>query len=156
MKKIGVIVAIYSAAVPILLCALIFYYGSIPFFNNPRSSYADFKAHREDYEQVIRWIKENYPDKETIVVNYIPGEDRYTLNGQTADEIHLSLKGISRSFKLSFEVIQVNGSQISFCSFGNEYAVVYSPNGKPKDVFSNKGKIYLEKICENWYHAIRR
>lgn len=156
MKKIGVISAIYSTIVSISLCALIFHFGSIPFWNNPKSSYADFKAHIEDYEQVVRWIKENYPDEETIHVNYIVAEDRYTLNGKTADEIDSSLRGIRKSFKLSFEVIEVNGSQVSFCSFGNEYAVVYSPNGKPKDVFSNKCKIYSEKICVDWYHVVRK
>ncbi len=156
MRKSVVIIAIYSAVVPILLCALMFYFGSIPFFNNPKSSYADFKAYREDYEQVIKWIEDNCPNKDTIHVNYIAAEDRYTLNGKSASEIHSSLKGIDQSFKLSFEVIEVNGSQVSFCSFGNEYAVVYSPNGKPNDVFSNKCKIYSEKICVGWYHVVRK
>ena len=77
-----------------------------------------------------------------------------------SDDFSNSIKHLSKAFNIHTELnrIMVYDNSVTFCTYGNDYAISYSTdNITPKYMSSSKDsfQIKTKKICDNWYHIIR-
>lgn len=75
------------------------------------------------------------------------------------DDLSNSIKDISKAFNSHTELnrIMVYDNKVTFCTYGNEYAISYScDDSSPKYMCSSKDifTVKTKKICANWYHII--
>ena len=139
-------------------------------YNHRWALEADFEQYSEDFIVVKDYIAARYPNETHKYLSVSTQTDRsVTLFDPDAQE-YLQLPNNVASSLVSIyhygfphkdsdlELIQIDGSKITFVIFKGSYALVYSPDEKPTRYNSiSKGEtLHVKAIGDGWYHVTTR
>lgn len=114
---------------------------------------------KSDAKELSHYINDN--DNEDIKISHISDNYSYDLNIDS--NILKSLNIVVNSYKIKYwglMWINVSENFVSFCNESGYCSLIYSKNNIAPDFISkpsNKDKrLYISKICDNWYYACTR
>jgi len=143
--------------------------------NNANYYIKDFDDYKTEFEGVVNevskikndttYLYDNNVDPLILIIVYsadykISFRDNESNIVNISDDFSNSIKHLSKAFNIHTELnrIMVYDNSVTFCTYGNDYAISYSTdNITPKYMSSSKDsfQIKTKKICDNWYHIIR-
>ena len=158
----AIIILIVSISIPLIPVGM-FYYSSIWALK------ADFGQYSEDFIVVKDYVAARYPNADKYLSVSIRPDKSVTLFDpdtqeylQLPDNVASSLATIDRyAFPhkdSDLEIIEIEGSRITFLIFKGSYALVYSPDERPTrhNSIGRGESFHVKDIGDGWYHVSTR
>ena len=131
---------------------------------------ANFKEYADDFTMVKDYVEEQFGDEDykrlSVSINekkeirlYDAGTNEYL---QLPTDILSSLELIRKhgfpDKDSNFDTLKIQGDRISFCIENGQYALVFSPNGRPSWVNTptEDSAVRVRSIGDGWYHVRKK
>ena len=162
---------IFGILAAFLIISALFFVVKISLFgNNHFWKYsADYDKFANEFNVVKDYIASEFPAEEDKwlslsknnigeITLYDPDTGNYLVIPENIVSALSSLRNNAFPDKDSnLDTIRIQDERISFCISSGEYALVYSPNAKPKWVNSpnEDSKVKVKTIQDGWYHVTK-
>ena len=157
--------------IPFGLALILILFVTAPFillkYNYTWQYEANYTSYADNFNAVAKYIQSQYPDEtdKYLVISYSADYGRRLYDPDTSTDIQLPSNVQSSLNTICYDafpnpnghpdVIRVHGNRISFCIPNGQYALVFSPDGKPTWVNSPEENcnVKVKSIGGDWYHV---
>ena len=125
---------------------------------------ADFKTYQSEFVLVKDYMAENVPQGKMLYISQngdaydlYDFDTKQYLNCPEAVQTALATIVVDASTKTNnrFDHIRYENGKVSFHTEAVAYAIVYSPDEKPRDVLGDYvKKVRCKRITADWYHVV--
>lgn len=124
---------------------------------------ADYEGFEDDFNSVKNYLAEKYPNESDKCLSVskkgifdIDAETHLDLPNDVAESFQSIYKSAFVHKDSNFNTIRIHEGRISFCILNGQYALVYSPDEKPKWVNSpnEEEKVKVKSLGDGWYHVV--
>ncbi len=151
------------AAILIVIGSVLVFNLVLVYHNHMWKYSAEYEEFADDFNKVKDYIAETYSNKSDKWVSisskgiFNPETKSYLiLPDDVAASLEVIRKGAFPDKDSDLDVIRIHEGRISFCISSGVYALVYSPEQKPKWVNSpnEEERVKVKSLGDGWYHVL--
>lgn len=136
------------------------------YYVNIWSEAVEYTTYKKEFNLVKDFILTEYGDEEDKYVSVSLGDEKgiglYDPDKNAfvkcEDEVREALRTIENKAFMNnpLDVIRIRGNRVSFCIENGHYALVYSPDEKPTNMYGtdNGDDVLVKKAGKDWYHVV--